>query len=93
MAIEDTYNLLSAGIKADKKKERKRQEKDELKGLLVKGVVGIGNSMLKDNANKFLESEQFYKENMQFKKGHAIANEYVAQEKLARADKLGYDSF
>tara|TARA_R110002110_G_scaffold4802_1_gene24092 strand:- start:210 stop:2129 length:1920 start_codon:yes stop_codon:yes gene_type:complete len=93
MAIEDTYNLLSAGIKADKKKERKRQEKDELKGLLVKGVVGIGNSMLKDNATKFLESEQFYKENMQFKKGHAIANEYVAQEKLARADKLGYDSF
>lgn len=93
MAIEDTYNLLSAGIKADKKKERKRQETDKLKGLLVKGVVGIGNSMLKDNANKFLESEQFYKENMQFKKGHAIANEYVAQEKLARADKLGYDSF
>ena len=93
MAIEDTYNLLSAGIKADKKKERKQQETDKLKGLLVKGVVGIGNSMLKDNANKFLESEQFYKENMQFKKGHAIANEYVAQEKLARADKLGYDSF
>jgi len=93
MAIEDTYNIISAGIKADKKKERKRQEKNKLKGLLAKGVVGIGNSMLKDSANKFLESEQFYKENMQFKKGHAVANEYVAQEKLARADKLGYDSF
>ena len=93
MAIEDTYNIISAGIKADKKKERKRQERNELKGLLVKGVVSIGNSMLKDKANSFLETEQFYKENMQFKKGHGIANEYITNEKLAREDTLGYDAY
>ena len=93
MAIEDTYNILSAGIKADNKKERKRQEKDEIKNFLTKGLIGIGNSVLKDKANTFLEGEQFYRENMQFKKGHSIANEFISTEKLARNDKLGYDAF
>ena len=93
MAIEDTYNILSAGIKADNKKERKRQEKDEIKNFLTKGLIGIGNSVLKDRAGTFLESEQFYKENMQFKKGYTISNEYITQEKEARNNALGYDGY
>jgi len=97
MAIEEFGKSLLADVRKRKedqaRKARKRMEKDALKGLAIKGLVGIGNTLLKDKANKFLESEQYYKENMQFKKGYTISNEYIAQEKEARNSALGYDGY
>lgn len=97
MAIEEFGKSLLADVRKRKedqaRKARKRMEKDALKGLAIKGLVGIGNTLLKDKANKFLESEQYYKENMQFKKGYTISNEYIAQEKEARNNALGYDGY
>ena len=97
MAIEEFGKSLLADVRKRKedqaRKARKRMEKDALKGLAIKGLVGIGNTLLKDKADKFLESEQYYKENMQFKKGYTISNEYIAQEKEARNNALGYDGY
>lgn len=97
MAIEEFGKSLLADVrkrKEDQAREaRKREKKQALQSLVFKGVVGIGNTLLKDKADKFLESEQFYKENMQFKKGYNISNEYIAQEKEARNSTLGYDAY
>ena len=97
MAIEEFGKSLLADVRKRKDDQardaRRREERNALKELAITGVVSIGNSMLKDKANSFLETEQFYKENMQFKKGHGIANEYITNEKLAREDTLGYDAY
>jgi hypothetical protein len=97
MAIEEFGKSLLADVRKRKDDQardaRRREERNALKELAITGVVSIGNSMLKDKANSFLESEQFYKENMQFKKGHGIASEYITNEKLAREDTLGYDAY
>jgi hypothetical protein len=97
MAIEEFGKSLLADVRKRKDDQardaRRREERNALKELAITGVVSIGNSMLKDKANSFLETEQFYKENMQFKKGHSIANEYITNEKLAREDTLGYDAY
>jgi len=97
MAIEEFGKSLLADVRKRKedqaRKARKREKKQALQSLVFKGVVGIGNTLLKDKADKFLESEQFYKENMQFKKGYNISNEYIAQEKEARNSTLGYDAY
>ena len=97
MAIEEFGKSLLADVRKRKDDQardaRRREERNALKELAITGVVSIGNSMLKDKANSFLESEDFYRQNMQFKKGHGIANEYINNEKLARNDKLGYDAY
>jgi len=97
MAIEEYGKSLLADVRKRKddeaKKARKREEKNALTAFAIKGAVSIGNSMLKDKANVFLESEQFMRENMEFKKGYNISNDVLTQEKLARDNKLGYDAY
>jgi len=97
MAIEEFGKSLLADVRKRKDDQardaRRREERNALKELAITGVVSIGNSMLKDKANSFLETEDFYRQNMQFKKGHGIANEYITNEKLAREDTLGYDAY
>ena len=101
MAIRDFGTSLLANVRQRKdaqardarNRAKKQQRKDALQGLLFKGAMSMGNAILRDKSNKFLESEQFYKENMQFKKGYDIANEYITNEKAARNDKLGYDAY
>jgi len=97
MAIEKYGQSLLADVRKrrderDRKSERS-EKKQAIAGLLVGGGVAIGNAYLKNKANKFLESEAFMKENMEFKKGYNISNEFVEKEKLARNDKLGYDTY
>ena len=101
MAIRDFGTSLLANVRQRKdaqardarNRAKKQQRKDALQGLLFKGAMSIGNAVLRDKSNKFLESEQFYKENMQFKKGYDIANEYITNEKAARNNELGYDAY
>ena len=97
MAIEEYGKSLLADVRKRKddeaRKARKREEKNALTAFAIKGAVSIGNSMLKDKANVFLESEQFMRENMEFKKGYNISNDVLTQEKLARDNKLGYDAY
>jgi hypothetical protein len=97
MAIEKYGQSLLADVRSrrddrDRKAERS-EKKQAIAGLLVGGGVAIGNAYLKGKANKFLESEAFMKENMEFKKGYNISNEFIETEKLARNDKLGYDNY
>ena len=101
MAIRDFGTSLLANVRQRKdaqardarNRAKKQQRKDALQGLLFKGAMSMGNAILRDKSNKFLESEQFYKENMQFKKGYDIANEYITNEKAARNNELGYDAY
>ena len=97
MAIEEYGKSLLADVRKRKddeaRKARKREEKNALTAFAIKGAVSIGNSMLKDKANVFLEGEQFMRENMEFKKGYNISNDVLTQEKLARDNKLGYDAY
>ncbi len=101
MAIRDFGTSLLANVRQRKdaqardarNRAKKQQRKDALQGLLFKGAMSIGNAVLRDKSNKFLESEQFYKENIQFKRGYDIANEYITNEKSARNDALGYDAY
>jgi len=101
MAIRDFGTSLLANVRERKdtqarnarNRAKKQQRKDALQGLLFKGAMSIGNAILKDKSDEFLKSEAFYKENIQFKKGYDIANEFITNEKAARNDKLGYDAY
>ena len=101
MAIRDFGTSLLANVRERKdtqarnarNRAKKQQKKDALQGLLFKGAMSIGNAILKDKSDEFLKSEAFYKENIQFKKGYDIANEFITNEKAARNDKLGYDAY
>jgi len=97
MAIDDfAKTLLSNVVKERERKERearKREKKDALKSLFFKGAVSIGNATLQRATNRFLQSEEFLRNNMQFKKGYNIANDYITNEKSARDNSLGYEDY
>jgi len=66
MAIRDFGTSLLANVRQRKdaqardarNRAKKQQRKDALQGLLFKGAMSIGNAVLRDKSNKFLESEQ-----------------------------------
>ena len=93
MAIEDTYNSIIGDMRQRKEKTQKKKDKNKLISAVAGAGVFIGNAMLKQKATEFLESEDFMREEKQFKKGYNLSNSYITTEKAARDNVLGYDSY
>ena len=75
MAIRDFGTSLLENVRERKdsqarnarKREKKEERKDALQGLLLKGAISIGNTVLADKNEKFLQNENFYARNAKLK--------------------------
>ena len=82
MAIRDFGTSLLANVRERKdsqarnarKRAKKEARKDALQGLLLKGAVSIGNTVLANKNDKFLQNENFYARNAKLKTNVAENN-------------------
>ena len=82
MAIRDFGTSLLANVRERKdsqarnarKRAKKEARKDALQGLLLRGAVSIGNTVLANKNDKFLQNENFYARNAKLKTNVAENN-------------------
>ena len=82
MAIRDFGTSLLENVRARKdsqasearKRAKKEARKDALQGLLLRGAVSIGNTVLANKNDKFLQNENFYARNAKLKTNVAENN-------------------
>jgi hypothetical protein len=82
MAIRDFGTSLLANVRERKdsqarnarKRAKKEARKDALQGLLLKGAISVGNTVLANKNDKFLQNENFYARNAKLKTNVAENN-------------------
>ena len=85
MAIRDFGGSLLADVRARKdaqardarNRAKKQQRKDALQGLLFKGAMSIGNQVLANKNEKFLQNENFYARNAKLQSNVAENNKVL----------------
>lgn len=101
MAIRDFGESLLADVRErkdaqarDARKRAKSQErKDVLQGLLFKGAVSIGNSVLANKNEKFLQNENFYARSAKLKTNVAENNNALNSWNTSLAYEGGQDAY
>jgi hypothetical protein len=101
MAIRDFGESLLADVRErkdaqarDARKRAKSQErKDVLQGLLFKGAVSIGNSVLANKNEKFLQNENFYARSAKLKTNIAENNKVLNDWNTSLAHEDGQDAY
>ena len=101
MAIRDFGESLLADVRKrkdaqarDARKRAKSQErKDVLQNLLFKGAVSIGNKVLEDKNEKFLQNENFYARSAKLKTNIAENNNALNSWNTSLAYEGGQDAY
>ena len=101
MAIRDFGESLLADVRErkdaqarDARKRAKSQErKDVLQNLLFKGAVSIGNSVLANKNEKFLQNENFYARSAKLKTNVAENNNALNSWNTSLAYEGGQDAY
>ena len=101
MAIRDFGTSLLENVRERKdsqarnarKREKKEQRKDALQGLLLKGAISIGNTVLADKNEKFLQNENFYARNAKLKTNVSENNAVLNSWNSSLAYEGGQDEY
>jgi len=101
MAIRDFGESLLSNVRErkdsqarDARKRAKSQErKDVLQNLLFKGAVSIGNKVLEDKNEKFLQNENFYARSAKLKTNIAENNNALNSWNTSLAYEGGQDAY
>ena len=101
MAIRDFGGSLLADVRARKdaqardarNRAKKQQRKDALQGLLFKGAMSIGNQVLANKNEKFLQNENFYARNAKLQSNIAENNKVLNDWNTSLAYEGGQDAY
>lgn len=101
MAIRDFGGSLLADVRARKdaqardarNRAKKQQRKDALQGLLFKGAMSIGNQVLANKNEKFLQNENFYARNAKLQSNVAENNKVLNDWNTSLAYEGGQDAY
>lgn len=101
MAIRDFGTSLLANVRERKdsqarnarKRAKKEQRKDALQGLLLKGAISIGNQVLANKNEKFLQNENFYARNAKLKTNIAENNKVLNDWNTSLTYEGGQDEY
>ena len=101
MAIRDFGGSLLADVRARKdaqardarNRAKKQQRKDALQGLLFKGAMSIGNQVLANKNEKFLQNENFYARNAKLQSNIAENNKVLNEWNTSLAYEGGQDAY
>ena len=101
MAIRDFGTSLLADVRQRKdaqardarNRAKKQQRKDALQGLLFKGAMSIGNQVLANKNEKFLQNENFYARNAKLQSNVAENNKVLNDWNTSLAYEGGQDAY
>jgi hypothetical protein len=91
--LADVWERKDAQARDARKRAKSQERKDVLQNLLFKGAVSIGNSVLANKNEKFLQNENFYARSAKLKTNIAENNKVLNDWNTSLAHEDGQDAY